>query len=112
MKGSVRQYIRRLYGVDARIEINNVTDSVGTTAELIAKQNPNRAALWISNLSANTLYVLPENTVSSSKGLYIAPNGGNIVLQMNDDFSIPCFPFYAVAGGAGSSILVMEVLLN
>lgn len=111
MSGLVSKYLRSLYGFDTDIRFNPVTDSVGVTPTQITRQNPNRAAIWITNLSAASLYVLPAKDVSSSKGIYVAPNGGTNIFQINDDFSIPTLAFYAIASLAASNILVQEVIM-
>ena len=107
---SLHEMLESLYGVRTRSVRNPETNSVGTSAVRIAPSNPNRLTLLVINLSANSLYISPDAIVSSSNGIYISPNGGSLVLQWDKDFSLTSEEFYAVAGGASSTIFVLELL--
>ena len=106
----VSALIKRLFGVSTFYRTNPLVSTVGTSVSRICKGDPNRVSLWISNNSANSLYIGPWNDVSSSKGFYVQPNGGNAIMQMNDDFHLPTLEWYAVAGAASSAITVIELI--
>jgi hypothetical protein len=104
--------LQNLYGVKSFPQVNKKASSVGTSVIEIMSSNPNRVSFLIVNLSVNNLYISPQNDVSSTKGIYIAPSGGAITLQWDKDFELVSQPFFAVASGAASSIFVLENISN
>lgn len=100
--------IENLYGLRTTEIENPIVSSVGVTPIKIAGNNPNRVSLVIVNLSANNLYISLTVGVSATNGMFIAPNGGSIVLQYDKDFMMVTRDIYAVAAGAASSIYVLE----
>jgi len=97
-------------GVKAYPRTNPEVAAVGTSAVKVLSNNPNRVALLIANLSANTLYVAPDSEVSSSLGIRLAPNGAQITAQWNEDFALVAYEWFAVASGASSAIYVLELV--
>lgn len=83
---------------------------VGVTATRIMQFNPNRFSFELVNLSANTIYVHLDGTVSSSKGIVLGANGGNMVSVWEEDFELVTWEYYALATASGSNILIYEVL--
>lgn len=105
---SLHELLMGFYGIETVPKINRTASSVGVTATKICTNNPKRAYLTIVNLSVNDIYLLIDNSVSSSKGIYLSPNGGSFVLRWVEDFDLLEHEWYAVAGGAASAILVIE----
>jgi hypothetical protein len=83
--------------------------SIGTTAERILSNNPNRLAWIVINLSANIVYLALKSDVSSSKGIRLNANGGEASMIWSEDFQAVSYEVYAVASGASSAIYVLEV---
>jgi hypothetical protein len=98
------------YGVSTRLALDPVTNTVGATAVLIAPNNPNRLELLMINLSALTVWVKPKNDVSASSGLVLGPNGGYVEFDWDDDYDLVGYEWWAIASGAGASILTMEIV--
>jgi hypothetical protein len=104
--------LQNLYGVKSFPQVNKKVNQVGVSAIEIMSSNPNRVSFLVVNLSANNLFISPENDVSSTKGIYIAPNGGSITVQWDRDFELVSQPFYAIAGGAASDVFILENISN
>lgn len=91
------------------VGINPEISTVGTTASLLLRGNVNRAAFILYNLSANVIFILPRNDVSTSLGIRLAPNAGVNILW-KDDLVLPILEWWAVADvGAANSVLVLEM---
>lgn len=110
MAQSLHEVLKAMYGFDTVERENPITASVGTSVTKILSNDPNRLMFVCYNLSANSLYISFENNPSSSKGFYLAPNGGSIILSWDKDFSLPGRAWHAVAGGAASTIFIVELL--
>lgn len=109
---SVYDLLRREYGVEVEGQSDPVTATVGTSAVAIAKNDPRRVALVVVNLSANTIYLRPLGTPSSSSGIVLTPSGGIMALNWREDLHLPSLEWQAVASGAASAILVLSVLVG
>ena len=110
MAKTVYDLIREEVGVDVFTKRNPVISSIGTTAGQFLRANPNRVGFLIINLSANTLYVLNDITPSSTNGIRLAPNGGTLTSIWKEDYTLVSESWSVVATGAGSNILVIELL--
>jgi hypothetical protein len=108
---SLGDYLRVKFGAAVTYNVNPVVSSIGTTITEIARHNPRRLGLTIVNLSSNTLYVAPDNSVSSSRSILLPSNGGGLSLSADDDFILPMVNWFAVASGASSAVYVIEVVL-
>lgn len=109
---ATRDLVKELLGVSSYEITNPVTNSVGTSAEQILRQNPNRIWMSLTNLSANAMYVGPFADPSSGKGYLLNASGGTISLDFRFDLMLVTREWFALAGGAGSEILVVEQVLS
>ena len=100
--------VKERLGIPTYRNDNPVVSSVGVTATLIARRNPNRIWLTIVNLSANVLYVGPFSDVSTTKGYYLSANGGTLTVDYINDMELSGDDWYAIATGAASPILIVE----
>jgi hypothetical protein len=85
--------------------------SLGTTPVRVLDNNPSRFQFVIVNLSPNNVYVGFDNQVSSSRGVRVAPNGGDFRMIWTEDLDITTWEFYAVADADNSDILVIQFVL-
>lgn len=108
--GMLADLISRQFGIKTRVRENPLTSSIGINAERVVPSNPNRLALTVINLSANTIYLGFDNRVSSINGIYVAPNGGGISLIYDEDFEMVGYEIWGIATGTNSSIKVIEVI--
>jgi len=102
--------IQRRFGVKTSTVKSPASTTVGTTVEKKLSVNPNRLAWLIVNLSANIVYLGWDNQVSSSRGIALAPAGGNAVCTPEEDFELPSEEVYLVASGAGSAVFIVEIV--
>lgn len=110
MSISTDTLLENIFGVKTRPVVNRTADNVGVTVIKIATEDHNRVSILICNLSVNALYVSPFPNVAVGTGIYVAPNGGNLVLQWDRDFQTTTHELYAIASGAASVIFVLENL--
>ncbi len=106
--GSLKEYLISRYGVDTRPGVNPITDAVAITATRVLTDNPRRLSVLIMNVGANPIYIGRDNTVSSSKGIYLAAGGGAITLQPDQDFNSVASERWAIAVGGVSTIYIEE----
>jgi len=109
--GKLAEWIEKQYGIRTRLVENPVRKTVGTTAAMIARNNPDRFAIIIINLSANTLYVAFDSEVSSTKGIRLGANGGSYTLIAEEDLELTAHELWAIATGINSAIYVAEVVV-
>ncbi len=109
---SVTDMIQALLGVKTYQVINPVTASVGVAQTLIARGKPQRAFLLIVNLSANVVYVSPDNLVSATHGIRLAPGGGTVSMIWDRDLELVALPWSALASAAASDIFVLESVID
>jgi len=107
---TLSELLTQQFKVKTRAIANPLVSAVGTSAVRVLSNNPNRLAWIIINLSTNSLYLAFDNTVSTSRGIYVGPNGGYATLVWDEDFDLVGWELYAVASGAGSNIYVVEIV--
>jgi hypothetical protein len=108
MSITLNELLEGLYGVKTFHQINQTVSAIGVASIPIMKGNPNRVSFLIVNLSANAIYISPMNDVSATKGIYVAPNGGSVLMQWDRDFELVSQTFYGIAAGAASSVYILE----
>jgi hypothetical protein len=102
--------LNKMFGVHTSVRISAVPNQIGVATVSIARQNPNRIGMVISNLSANTVYIAPDNSVSPTHGIRLGPSGGTITLLWFEDFELCGYEWFGQASGAGSDLYVQEIL--
>jgi len=109
--GKLAEWIEKQYGVRTRLVENPLVTSVGTSAVQIARNNPDRFAIIIVNLSTNIIYVAFDSEVSSTKGIRLGANGGSYTLLAEEDLELTAHEIWAIATAADSAIYVAEVVV-
>jgi len=92
-----------------RLVINPVTDTVGTTPTEILRNNPDRVFWLIVNLSANNGYIGWDREVSSTKGIFVAANGGYTSAALEEDGELVIYPVFAINLNAAGTYMIVEV---
>jgi len=104
--------IENIYGIKTRSVINDLVSTVGVASIPIVRKNPNRVSILFTNLSANGIYISPLPDVASTKGIYLASNGGYAMFQFDKDFQLVITEWYAIATGAASPICILENIIR
>lgn len=110
--GALADIIQRTFGVATRTRLSDVGATVGLVAAPILRQNPNRLAAVLINLSAVAMYVAPIGATSSTRGIRIAATGGSLALRYDEDFDLVGYEWSAIADGAGSAIFTIEIIAD
>jgi hypothetical protein len=100
--------LQNLYGVKSFSQINKTTSLVQDTVTSIMSANPNRLSFLVVNTSTANIYLSSQNDVSSTKGIYLAPLGGSIIMQWDRDFELVASQWFAIASNADSEIYILE----
>ncbi len=107
---TLRDLVRRELGAETFVDVNRVVSSIGVAAVQIMRQQPNRLAFVVVNLSPNDIHIGPFRDVSSSKGILLPPSGGSVVSIYTEDFDLVGYEWFGIAAAAASAILVVEWL--
>lgn len=87
------------------------TISVGTTVVVAAPAQPRRVVLILVNLGAASIFITPEGVPSSSNGILLAANGGNITLIWDEDFDLLAREWRAVAASGTNALFRLSRVL-
>lgn len=91
---------------------NPILTSVGATATIILANNPNRLAWIFINLSANAIYLALENSVSATRGVLVAANGGKASMVWDEDFQTVGWAIWGIAPAGASNCYSFEVVIQ
>ena len=89
-------------------EVSEV-DSIGTSASEIFGNDPERVFVLLVNLSANTMYIGFNEQVGSSNGIVLSANGGSLILNSKDDYTLTGRSLFALAAGAASNLYKLSM---
>jgi hypothetical protein len=105
--------LREFAGTTAFPRLNEeALTSVGTSASIFLRNRPTRVGALAVNLSLNQMWVWLDNTVSSTKGIRLAPSGGYFRLDWRVDWDLVGYEWWVIADGAASSFTVLEMRLE
>ena len=104
-----REFTLKRFGFPTRAVENPVTDSIGTSAEEILRNNPDRVFWLVVNLSSNVVYVALSEEVSATHGIRLDANGGWASMSVEEDGEAVAYAVHAKATGAASAIYVLEM---
>ena len=102
--------LKERFKVRTRAIENPRLTSVGTIAEVVLANNPNRLAFSVVNLSANVMYIGLTNLVSATNGIRLDANGGYFSGIWDEMFDPVAWAWWIIATGAGSSVYSVEVV--
>jgi len=110
MPKPLKQLIDEKFGIKTQPRVNSLTNSVGTTVTQILGNNPNRVSWLIVNLAAQGIYIGFDRTVSSTKGVYLPPNGGSASMVFDEDFHTVSYEVFGIST-AVSPVYVLEIII-
>jgi hypothetical protein len=102
MQGAPAEYARQLY--KGELEIVKDIQAIGNSAERVLKADGERVFTYLVNLGNDTIFVGFDNVVSSSRGMYLAANGGYISFNAFEDMMLPTEELWAVSVGTSTNI--------
>jgi len=99
----------------ARIIGGIVVPSDGTRAITdvstnVLPNNPERAVLYMLNLSASPIFVSPTSNVQSNQGIELPPNGGSMSLVVTEDFQLVSSTWWAIGPAGPNTIYFLEMV--
>ena len=106
---SAWKYIAKRYGMRIKAEFSPKTISVGTTAKKILDVNADRLFFIIVNNGSYAVFVGPHADVSTTKGLKIAPNGGTMISDIDNDGDLTLQEWWAISESGTNTLYVMAV---
>ena len=105
------QLLEERFKVRTRVVVNPLRASVGTTAQLLFSNNPNRLAWVIVNTHATqVLYISFTNDVSQALGIRVDPAGGMATMVWDEDFETTGWVIWGLGSGATTTIYAYEVV--
>ena len=105
---NIYDLLRKEYGVEF-VEEENPTgaDNIDIAVKTILKADGGRVGFIFLNLSANTMYLRPKETPTSSAGIPVDANGGSIVSIFRDDLTLPSKEWKAIAAADNSAFYLL-----
>ena len=85
--------------------------TVGTSAVELMNQNPQRVSFVFINLSANDMYIAPNETVASTTGILVSKSGGQASAMWKEDLVLPALKWSVIATGSSSAYILLEVII-
>lgn len=110
--GSLSELLAREWAVKTSYRINPITDEVNSTVTQVLNANPRRLSLVILNLSADEVYLAPDQRVADNRGIELAANGGSVTMVWREDFNLVAMPWYGIAANDNDDIVVIEVIIE
>lgn len=89
---------------------NDTNPTCGTSATVLIDGSGDRVGLVIVNLGANNVYISTDSNVSTTNGILLSANGGNISMDVVRDFTFPSRRWWGIASGGTSACFVLELV--
>lgn len=83
---------------------------IGVAAAQVVANNPDRLGLLVMDLGANTLFVSTLQSVSANAGIQVAPNGGGMALNVDEDFTLVTRLLFGIAPAGNTQLYVLELV--
>ena len=99
-----------LLGTSSHPRISAPGATVGTTAIEVFRNDGDRLAFTLINLSANVLYLAPTPSVSTTRGIRLRANGGFVNSLWNEELILVTYDWHLVADASGSAYFAIEMV--
>jgi len=80
------------------------------TATQIVENNADRVVLVVFNLGVNDVYMSITADVSATNGIKLVANGGFIIIELRDDFTLQTRQWWGLGNGGTSACYVLELV--
>lgn len=106
------RYLLKEYGAEHTSVNENPLDeiSIGTTAVMVLRHNPNRIMWFAVNLSANTIHLGFNGQITTTTGVLLDPSGGQAKSHLKDDLYLVSKEVWAIADASPSIFHIFEVV--
>jgi hypothetical protein len=106
---AVRAFIEQQFGGPTTDQDKVVICPASNVTTLLIEGNAERIELVITNFGSGNLSIAIDPTVLASGGLFLAPGGGTVSMNVRDDATTPSRRWW-MSSGAGTSVYVLEVI--
>ncbi len=104
----VAKYIQEKYGTKiVPVENPLSIDNIDIADKVILRNDPGRFSFTFINLSANDMYLRPSNAPTSTNGIYLAANGGELSVSADEDFELVTREWHAIASADNSAFYLL-----
>lgn len=107
-KGAARAFTEAQLG--GPIVETDSNPTAQTAATILIQSNGDRVGLVVINLGINDVYLALNSGVSNTNGIKLNKQGGNVAMNVRDDFTLPSRAWYAIGDGGTSQVYVLELL--
>lgn len=104
---ALSRFVEDKFGMKTRSVTNPVTPTVATSKTLILKNNPDRLAYTVINLTGFALHVAFDREVSSTRGILIPPSGGSLTLTAEEDGELVGYELFGISTSSSSTIFTI-----
>ncbi len=105
---TTKDIIEKMYGVSTYETTEAMNATIQTTPTQILANDPGALQMTLINLGANDLYLWRDESVSASKGILIASNGGAYEINFTTHLRMPTFSWWAVAPAGVTNVAVLR----
>lgn len=105
---TTQEVLEKLYGVKLYKNTQSQNSSVSSSVTPIVDQDPGSVFILIVNLGSNDIYLWTDETVSTTNGILLQKNGGNMVWYANQHFLMPTERWFGVTATGSSEISVQR----
>lgn len=106
MYGAAVDYLTKKFGGSMSEDEDIVTST--TTAAPLLGNDPDAMMLTMVNLGTNVAYLGLDSRVSATRGLYLAPNGGSISMNVDEDGTLPCRDWHVISPSGNTAIYFLR----
>ena len=105
--GAAQSFIEGEYG--GPTEEQDIEKSVGSVTPVkILGNDPERLSVVIVNLGTEPVYVMFDDEVSTSRGIYLAGSGGFVSMDVRNDQTLPTREWFALSSTGTSDVFVIS----
>lgn len=105
--GALSDYMRKRWGVRTYSVKNPLTGTVIAGITQILLNNPDRFMVLIVNLDDEDIYLAQDSVPTTTNGIRLDANGGNVVLTADEDGELVGYDWWIYSAGGGK-IYVLE----